>query len=137
MKLDFQPVIIIGEVNAVTDGNNPYTGIPQIFQFYQTAAVAAGKTGEILDDENVILMGHQPVPHGLVALALLKGVAGAVPVLIEGEGTAGEFLLYKVLNDRFLVFNGYVVPVQFIVYRNTAVACNIKCFNHGFPPPFR
>ena len=40
---------------------------------------------------------HQAFPHGLVALPLLKGVAGAVPVLVEGEGAAGKFLLYKVL----------------------------------------
>ena len=73
-------------------------------------------------------MAHQALPHGLVALPLLEGVAGPVPVLIEGEGAAGEFGFHKILDDGFLVLNGHVVPVQLVIHRNTAVARDIKAF---------
>lgn len=79
-------------------------------------------------------MGHQLPAHRLVALPLLEGVAGAVPVLVEGEGTVGELLLYKVLDDRFLVFDGGVVAVLLLVYGDTAVSGNVEFFNHSSPP---
>ena len=67
---------------------------------------------------------------GLVTLPLLEGVAGAVPVLEEGEGAVGELLPDERFNDGFLVFNGGVVPVQFFVYGDAAVAGDGKVFNH-------
>jgi len=82
-------------------------------------------------------MGHQLFPHGLVALPLLKGVAGAVPVLVEGKVAAGKFLLHKVLDDGLLVFDGDVFLIQLIVHRDAGVPGNIKGFNHGLPPPFK
>ena len=82
-------------------------------------------------------MGHQFFPHGLVALPLLKGVAGAVPVLVEGEAAAGKFLLHKVLNNGLLVFNRDIFLIQLIVHRDAGVSRNIKGLDHGLPPPFR
>ena len=82
-------------------------------------------------------MGHQLFPHGLVTFPLLKGVAGAVPILIEGKGAAGKFLLHKVLDDGLLVFNGDVFLIQLIVHRDAGVSRDIKGLNHGLPPPFK
>ena len=82
-------------------------------------------------------MGHQPLPHGLITFPLLESVAGAVSVLVEGEGAAGKFLLHKVLDDGLLVFDGHIVPVQFIVYGDTGVPRNIKGLDHGLSPPFK
>ena len=76
-------------------------------------------------------MAHQLPAHGLVALPLLEGVAGAVPVLVESQGRVGEFLLDEILNDGLLVFNGSVVPVQLLVHGDAAVAGDVKAFDHG------
>ena len=73
-------------------------------------------------------MPDQPLSHGLVALPLLKGIAGAVPVLIEGESAARELVLDKVLYNGFLVFDRGVVPIQFFIHGNAAVVRNIKPF---------
>ncbi len=137
LELDLQPVVVVGEVDTVPDGDDPHPGVPQVLQFHQPPAVAPGETGEVLDDENVVLAGHQFFPHGLVALPLLEGVAGAVPVLVEGKGAAGKFLLYKILDDGLLVFNGDVFLIQLIVHRDTGVSGNIKGLDHGLPPPFK
>ncbi len=128
LELDLQPVVIVGEIDVVSDGDDPDPRVPQVLQFHQTPAVAPGKAGEILDDEDVVAVGHEPTSHGLVALPLLEGVAGAVPVLIEGEGAAGELAFDKVLNNGLLVFNGSVVPVQLLIHGDAAVARNIKPF---------
>ena len=80
-------------------------------------------------------MGNEALAHSLVAFPLLKGVAGAVPVLVKGEGTIREALLHKILDDGFLVFDGDVIPVQFIVHRDTAVARNVKAFGHRYIAP--
>ena len=137
LKLDFQPVIIVGKVDAVTDGNDAHAGITQIFQLNQTTAVAARKTGKILDNEDFILVTHQLFAQCLIALALFKRVTGAVTILVEGEGAAREFLFDKVLNDRLLVFDGHVVPIQIVIDRNSAVTRNVKFFDHVWLPPFR
>ena len=126
LKLDFQPVVVVGEINAVPDGDNPHPGVPQVLQLHQSPAVAPGEAGEVLDNEDVVLVAYQPLPHGLVALPLLKGVAGAVPVLIEGEGAVGEFLFDKVLDDGLLVFDGHIIPIQLIVHRNAGITGNGK-----------
>ena len=90
LELDFQPVVVIGEVHAVADGDDAHARVAQVFQFHQTARVAAGEAGKVLDDENVVFVAHQPPAHLLIALALLKGVAGAVAVFKECQRAAGE-----------------------------------------------
>ena len=78
-------------------------------------------------------MGHEPLPHGLVALPLLKGVAGAVPVLVEGEGAVGEPLPDEILDDGLLVLDGHIVPVQLLIHGDAAVAGDVKGLDH-VPP---
>ena len=135
LELDFQPVVIIGKIDAVADGNDAHSGIPQVLQFHQAAGIAAGKTGEVLDHQDIVLMGNEALAHSLVAFPLLKGVAGAVPVLVKGQGTIREALLHKVLDNGFLVFDGDVIPVQFIIHRDAAIARNVKAFGHdGIAP---
>ena len=80
-------------------------------------------------------MGNESLAHSLVAFPLLKGVAGAVPVLVKGQGTIREALLHKILDNGFLVFDGDVIPVQFIIHRDAAIARNVKAFGHdGIAP---
>ena len=55
LELDFQPVVVVRKVNIVPDGNDADTGVAQVFEFDQSAGIAACKTGEILDDEDVDL----------------------------------------------------------------------------------
>ena len=81
-------------------------------------------------------MGHQAAAHLLIALALLKGVAGAVAVLKEGEAAARKALLHKVADDGLLVFDGDVIPVQLIVHGNAGVTGDVEGFDHGGLPPF-
>ena len=133
-ELDFQPIVVVREVHVLPDGNDTDSGVPEVFQFHQAAAVPAGETGEVLDDEDILFVAHQLPPHGLVVLPLFEGVARAVPVLVEGQGTAWEFLLYEVRDDGLLVFDGGVVPIQLLIYRDAAVSGNIKAFNHGSTP---
>jgi len=116
LKLDLQPIVIIGEVNAVADGNDADTCVAQILQLHQTTTVAARESGEVLDDENVIPVIHQSVPHGLIALPLLKCIAGAIAVFVECQCTVRKAMFDKVGDDRFLVFDGHIIPVQFFVY---------------------
>ena len=76
-------------------------------------------------------MAHQAAAHLLIALALLKGVAGAVAVLEKGEAAAGKLRFYKVLDDGFLVLDGYIVPVDLVIDGDTGVACYAEGFCHG------
>lgn len=69
--------------------------------------------------------------HLLIAFALLKGVAGAVAVLEKGEAAAGKLRFYKVLDDGFLVLDGYIVPVNLVIDGDTGVACYAEGFCHG------
>ena len=80
------------------------------------------------------MVAHEPPAHNLVALPLLEGIARAVPVLVEGEGAAGEFVLDEVLDDGLLVFDGHVVPVQLVIHGDAAVARNGKGLGHWVPP---
>ena len=134
LELNFQPVVVVGEIDAVPDGDDADPSVPQVLQLYQPPGVAAGEAGEILDDEDVFLVVHQLPAHGLVALPLFEGVAGLVPVLVEGEGGVREFLPDKVRDDGFLIFDGGVVPVQLLVHGDAAVAGNIEFFNHWSHP---
>ena len=134
LELDFQPIVVIGEVHAVPDGGDAHTRVAQILQFYKTARVAAGEAREILDDENVVLVAHQPPAHLLIALALLKRVAGAVAVFKKRQRAAGEVGFYIVLDDGLLVLNRDVLLILLIIHRNTGIARDVKCFNHGHSP---
>ena len=134
LKLDFQPVVVIGEVHAVPDGDDAHTRVAQILQFYKTARVAAGEAREILDDENVVLVAHQPPAHLLIPLALLERVPRAVAVFKKRQRAAGEVGFYIVLDDGLLVLNRDVLLILLIIHRNTGIARNVKCFNHGHSP---
>ena len=52
LELDLQPVIVVGEVDVVPNGDDPDSCIPQVLQLYQSPAVPSGEPGEIFDDEN-------------------------------------------------------------------------------------
>ena len=134
LKLDLQPVVIVRKVNAVSDGNNAHACVAQIFQLDQTARVAAGESGEILDDEDVVSVAHQSAAHLLIALALLERVAGAVAVLEKRQRTAGEVRLYVVVDNGLLVLDGDILLVLLIVNGNAAVACYVKGFGHAHSP---
>ena len=131
LELDLQPVVVVGKVDVVPDGDDPDPRVTQVLQLHQPPAVAPGEAGEVLDDEDVLPAAHQLPAHGLIALPLFEGVAGAVPVLVEGESAVGETLFYEVLDDGLLVFDGGVVPVLLLVYGNTAVTGDVKAFDHG------
>ncbi len=75
LKLDFQPVVVVGKVDAVPDGDDTHARVSQILQFHQSSTVPAGKTGEVLDEKNVLPVGHQLTPHKLIPLPLFKGIA--------------------------------------------------------------
>lgn len=128
LELHFQPVIIIWDVNIVANRDDAHAGILQIFQFHRTTGASTGKAGEILDDQDAVLVAHESLAHDLVTLALLKGAARVVTVLIKCQVAAGKPLLYEILNDGFLVLDGYIVPVELIIDGNTPVACNAKSF---------
>ena len=130
LELDFQPVVVIGKVHAVSDGNDADACITQVFQLHEPAAVAAGKAGKVLDDENVILVTHQPPAHLLIPLALLKRVAGAVAVFKKRQRAAGEVGFYIILDDGLLVLDRNVLLLLLIVHGNTGIARDVKCFGH-------
>ena len=128
LKLDFQPIVIVGIVDVVSDGNDPHPCIPQILQLHKPPGVAPGETGKVLHHQNVDFMGHHVPAHPLVVLPGLKGIAAAIPVLIEGQPGAGELPMDKVRNDRFLIFDGGVVLILDVVILkgNPGIPRNIK-----------
>ena len=134
LELNLQPVIVIGEVDAVTYGDDADTCVPQVFQLHQAPAVAAGKVGEVLDEKDVIFVRHEATAHILIALALLKCVAGAVPILKKSEAAAGEMGLYIVGEDGFLVLNGDIFLIQLVVHGDAAVAGDVEGFSHSNAP---
>ena len=75
LELYFHPVVVIREVYTVADGDDAQPRVAQILQLHKAAAVAARETGEVLDDEDIILVRHELSAQLLIALALLKGVA--------------------------------------------------------------
>ena len=136
LELDFQPIVIVWKVDAVSDGDDPQSCVPEIFQLHQSPAVPTGKPGKVLHNEDIIFMGHQPPAHLLIPFPLLKGVAGTVPVLKEGQAAAGKPLLYIIFDNSLLVFNGDILLIQFVVHRNTDIARNVKMFCHTLHPLF-
>ena len=129
-QLDVQPLVIVGKVDPVPDGDDAHPGVAQVFQLSQAFAVTAGESGEILDHQNVVCVIEQPLAQLLIALALLKGVPGAVAVFKEGQAAAGEFFFDEVLDDRLLVFDRGVVPVQLFIDGDSAVTRNVKRLYH-------
>lgn len=119
--MDPQPIIVGGIVDVVTDGDDPYSLVAQGFQFYQARSVPSGEAREVFDDQNVVLIAKQLAPHFLISLALFKGVAALVPVLVEVELRIWKIVFYIVLDDCLLIFDRGVFLVQFIVNRDTAV----------------
>ena len=134
LKLNFQPVIVVWEVNVVSDGDDTHAGVPQILQFHQPAGIAAGETGKVFDNKNVVLVAHQPSPHFLITLPLLEGIAGAVTILVEGQRAVGEAVLHEIFDDSLLVFDRHIVAIQFLVHRNACVARDGKAFDHSLSP---
>ena len=137
LELYLQPVVVVRKVDAVADGDDAHAVVAQVLQLHQAAAVAARESGEVLDDQDVKLMGEKLFAHLLVALALLKGVARAVAVFEECQTAAGEFLPDIILNDCLLVLDGGVVAVQLLVNGDTAVARNVKFFYQFTSPALR
>ena len=137
LELDFQPVVVIGKVHPVTDGDDAHARVAQVFQLHKPARVAAGKAGEVLDDENVVLVPHQPPAHLLIALALLERVAGAVAVFKKRQRAAGEVGFYIVLDDGLLVLDGDILLILLIIYGNAGIARDVKAFNQFGSPPFK
>ena len=137
LKLDFQPVVVIGEIHAIADGDDAHARVAQVFQLHQTARVAAGEAGKVLDDENIVLVGHESPAHLLIALALLKRVAGAVAVFKKRQRAAGEVGFYIILDDGLLVLNRDVLLILLIIHRNTGIARDVKAFDHVGSPPFK
>ena len=82
-------------------------------------------------------MAHQPPAHLLIALALLKGVAGAVAVFKECQRAAGKMGFYIVLDDGLLVLDGDILLLLLIIHGNTGIARDIKAFDHVGSPPFK
>ena len=126
-------LVVVGEIDPVPDGDDAHPGVAQILQLPQTLAVAAGETGEILDHQNVVCVIEQSPAQLLISFPLLKGVAGAVAVFKECQAAAGKFFFDKVLDDRLLVLNRGVVPVQLFVYGDSAVTGNVKGLYHKLP----
>ena len=137
LELDFQPVVVIGKVDAVADGDDAHACVAQVFQLHEPARIAAGEAGKVLDDENVVFVAHQPPAHLLIALALLKGVAGAVAVFKKRQRAAGKMGFYIVLDDGLLVLDGDVLLILLIIHGNAGIARNIKAFDHVGSPPFK
>ena len=82
-------------------------------------------------------MGHKSPAHLLIALALLKRVAGAVAVFKKRQRAAGEVGLYIVLDDGLLVLDRDVLLLLLIIHGNAGIARNVKAFDHVGSPPFR
>ena len=116
LELDFQPVIVIGEINAVTNGNDPDTGISQVFQLHKATGVPTGETGKVFYNQDTVGVVNQSLTHFLVTFALFKGIAGTITVLKEGQRASGKFGLHIICNNGFLMLNGDVVLVLLIIH---------------------
>ena len=134
MKLDFQPVVVIRKVDVIADRNNAHARVAQILQLYQSARVAAGEAREILDDENVVLVAHQPPAHLLIPLALLECVPRAVAVFKKRQCAVWKVRRYKIFDDGLLVFNRHIVAVELFIDRNAGIPRNVKAFYHSHSP---
>ena len=131
LELDLQPVIVVGEVDAITYGDDAHTCVAKILQLRQASTIAASKTGEVLDQEDVELAGHEAPAHFLIALPMAEGVTGTVPILKKSEAAAGEMGLYIVGEDGFLVLDGNIFLIQLIVHGDAAVAGDVEGFSHS------
>ena len=121
LELNFQPVVVIGEVDAVAYRDYTHARVAQVLELHQPAAVAPREAGEVLDHEYVQPVRHQLAPHGLIPLALLKGVARPVAVFVKHQLRPRELARDKVRDNGLLVLNRSVVPVKLLVNRYAAV----------------
>src|SRR5699024_5442693 len=69
---------------------------------------------------------HQLAPHGLIPLALLKRVAGAVAVFVKHQLRPRKLARDEVGYYSLLVLNRSVVPVKLLVNRYAAVPGNAE-----------
>ena len=82
-------------------------------------------------------MLHQPPAHLLIALALLKRVAGTVAVFKKRQRAAGKVGSHIVLDDGLLVLDGDVLLLLLIIHGNTGIARDVKAFDQFGSPPFK
>ena len=75
LELYLEPVVVVGEVDIVADGDYARARVAQVLKLDEAAAVAAREAGKVLDDKNIEPVRQQLAAHGLIALALLKGIA--------------------------------------------------------------
>ena len=54
-ELNCCPVVIGRIINVIANRDNPHSCVTQIFQFHQSLAVSSGKSGEVLDYQNIVL----------------------------------------------------------------------------------
>ena len=80
-------------------------------------------------------MAHQSPAHFLIALALVEGIAGAIPILKETERTAGKARLYVVFDDGLLVFDGDILLVKLVIDGDTGIARDVVSFGQSGSPP--
>ena len=121
-ELDVEPVVPGGVIHPVADGDDAHPLVPQHLQLVEPQGVAAGEAGEILDDEDVVGPGPEGGAEAAVALPLVEGIAGAVPVCKEGEGAFGEGAADVVPDHVLLVFDGGVFLIRFLIHGDAAVA---------------
>ena len=136
LKLDLEPIVVVGEVDVVPDGEDAHPGVAQVLQLHEAPAVPARKARKVLDDQQVQLVRHEQPAHPLIPLALLKRVARAVAVLEKVQLAAREMGADVFPDDALLVLDGDVVPVQLLVHGDAAVARDSMDLRHFPPPPF-
>ena len=115
LELYLQPVVIVGKIYPVTDGDNAHTGIAQVLQFHKAAAVAAGETGKVLDHKDIVLVAssqHVNAVGELRALVhelMIEGVAAPVLVRRVYDEATVESLRIKASADLgVLLIDGLV-----------------------------
>ena len=121
-ELYLHPLVAGGVIYPVADCYNTHAAVTQVLKLHQTLAVAAGETAEVLDHKYLVFAANKLSAHYLIELALVEGVARAVSVRVECKLRFRELCPHIVLDYGFLVLNRGVVPVEFLVYRYSAVA---------------
>ena len=79
-------------------------------------------------------MADKFLPHCLIAFALFKSIAGTVPVFVKSKGASGKAVFDVICDYCFLVFDGYVVTVKFVIDGNSCVSDDIKTFCQSNSP---
>ena len=79
-------------------------------------------------------MADKFFPHCLIAFALFKSIAGTVTVFVKSKGASGKAVFDVICDYCFLVFDGYVVPIQLVIYGYAAVAGYVEAVFHWESP---